>query len=165
MVAALDTQIEEREMSICDVLAMDHYITNVLFAEILDCGDPQKAREYFDQLYEEVKIHGLAEEQVVYPALDFEHEKMQKSVGQTDYINEMMDDMKVGHSVDIDEHFNVNFKTRVEQLGLAVHSHLHQEEQDIFLLIKRNLSPEQQKAMAIEFKAVKSRLRAQEAEK
>ena len=161
MVAALETQIEDSEMTICDVLAMDHYITHVLFAEILDCNDPQEARESFEQLYEEIKIHGLAEEQVVYPVLNFDEEKMQKSVEQTDYINAMLDDMKVVHPVDVDAHFNANFKTRVEQLRLAVCSHLHQEEQEILPMLQERLSHAQQKAMATEFKIVKGQLKEQ----
>ena len=146
------------EMSIRDVLLMDHSKTDILFAEILGSDDPQKIQEYFGQLYQDVKIHGLAEEQVLYPALRPYYDQMQEIVDQTDRVIVLLDEMKLLDPADPD------FKTQIEQLRLAVRGHIDQEENDIFPRIREHLSHEQQKRMATEFKAAKSKLQEQQQE-
>ncbi|MBD2020980.1 hemerythrin domain-containing protein [Leptolyngbya sp. FACHB-36] len=146
------------EMSIRDVLLMDHSKTDILFAEVLGNNDPQKIREYFGQLYQDVKVHGLAEEQVLYPALSPYYDQMQEIVDQTDHVIELLNKMKSFNPA------NPNFKAQVEQLRLAVRGHIDQEERDIFPRIKDNLSSEQQKTLATDFKAAKSNLQEQQQE-
>lgn len=143
------------EMSIRDLLLMDHSKTDILFAEILGSDDPQKIQEYFGQLYQDVKVHGLAEEQILYPALRPYYNQMQEIVDQTDQVIEMLDEMK---SLDPAA---PNFKTEIERLRQAVRGHIDQEENDIFPKIKANLSHDQQKQMATEFKLAKSNLQDQ----
>jgi NAD(P)-dependent dehydrogenase (short-subunit alcohol dehydrogenase family)/hemerythrin superfamily protein len=127
------------EMSIRDVLLMDHSKTDILFAEILGSDNPQKIQEYFGQLYQDVKVHGLAEEQTLYPALHSYYEQMQAIIDQTDDVIEMLDEMKLLDLAAPD------FKAQVEQLRLAVRGHIDQEESDIFPRMREHLSHEQQK--------------------
>ena len=143
------------EMSIRDLLRMDHTKADTLFAEILGADDPQKIAEYFGQLYKDIKVHGTAEEQVLYPAIRPYYEHTQEIYEQTDELMEMLDEIKPlepGLS---------EFKGKVEQLRTATRTHINQEEKDIFTLIRDNFSEEQQKQMATDFKTVKSQLQEQ----
>ena len=143
------------EMSIRDLLRMDHTKADTLFAEILGADDPQKIQEYFGQLYKDIKVHGTAEEQVLYPAIRPYYEHTQEIYEQTDEVMEMLDEIKPL------EPASSEFKAKIEQLRTATRNHINQEEKDIFALIRDNFSHEQQKQMATEFKRVKSQLQEQ----
>jgi hemerythrin superfamily protein len=140
------------EMSIRDLLRMDHTKADTLFAEILGTDAPQKIQEYFGQLYKDLKVHGTAEEQVLYPAIRPYYEHTQEIYEQTDEVMEMLDEIKPL------EPASSEFKAKIEQLRTATRNHINQEEKDIFTLIRDNFSHEQQKQMATEFKTVKSQL-------
>src|SRR4028118_723520 len=143
------------EMSIRDLLRMDHTKADTLFAEILGADEPQKIAEYFKQLYKDIKVHGTAEEQVLYPAIRPYYEHTQEIYQQTDEVMEMLDEIKPL------EPASSEFKEKIEQLRTATRNHINQEEKDIFTLIRDNFSDEQQKQMATEFKTVKSQLQEQ----
>ena len=143
------------EMSIGDLLRMDHTKADTLFAEILGADDPQKIQEYFGQLYKDIKVHGTAEEQVLYPAIRPYYEHTQEIYEQTDEVMEMLDKIKPL------EPASSEFKAKIQQLRTATRNHIHQEEKDIFALIRDNFSHEQQKQMATEFKTAKSQLQDQ----
>ena len=140
------------EMSIRDLLRMDHTKADTLFAEILGSDDPQKIAEYFGQLYKDIKVHGTAEEQVLYPAIRPYYEHTPEIYEQTDQVMEMLDEINPL------EPASSEFKAKIEQLRTATRNHINQEEKDIFTLIRDNFSHEQQKQMATEFKTVKSQL-------
>ncbi|MBD2778461.1 hemerythrin domain-containing protein [Iningainema tapete] len=143
------------EMSIRELLLMDHTKADILFTEIFSAKDPHKIQEYFGQLYKDIKVHGTAEEQVLYPAVRPYYEHTQEIYDQTDEVMEMLDEIKP-LSPDSSE-----FKAKVEQLRTAVRNHINQEEQDIFPKLRDNFSHEQLKQMATEFKTVKSKLQEQ----
>ena len=143
------------EMTIRDLLLMDHSKTDILFAEILGSDAPQKIQEYFGQLYQDVKIHGLAEEQVLYPAVRPYYNQTQEIVEQTDHVIEMLDQVRLVDPSDPD------FKPQVKRLRQAVREHINQEENDIFPTVRKKFSHAQQKQMATEFKAAKSKLQEQ----
>lgn len=145
------------ELTIWEILLMDHSKADILFAEILGSDDPQKQQEYFEQLYQDVSIHGLAEERVLYPALSPYYDCMQQIVEQTDEVIELLEAVKLVNASD------PTFKSQVEQVRHAVREHVNQEENDIFPIISDNLSHEQQKQMATEFKAAKKKLQEQRA--
>lgn len=146
------------EMSIRDLLLMDHSKTDILFAEILGSENPQKIEEYFGQLYQDVSIHGLAEEEVLYPAMSPYYEQMPEIVQQTNHVIEMLDKVKLISPSD------PTFKAQVEQLRTAVRAHINQEENDIFPKIREHLSHEQQKQIATQFKAAKRKRQPQRQE-
>jgi hemerythrin superfamily protein len=146
------------EMSIRDLLRMDRTKADTLFAEILGADDPQKIAEYFGQLYKDIKVHGTAEEQVLYPAIRPYYEHTQEIYEQTDEVMEMLDEIKPL------EPASSEFKAKIEQLRTATINHINQEEKDIFPLIRDNFRHEHQKQMATEFKTVKSQLQEQMAD-
>lgn len=143
------------EMSIRDLLRMDYTKADTLFAEILGADEPQKIAEYFGQLYKDLKVHGTAEEQVLYPAIRPYYEHTQEIYEQTDEVMEMLDKIK---PLDL---ASSEFKAKIEQLRTATTNHINQEEQDIFTIIRDNFSHQQQKQMSTEFKTVKSQLQEQ----
>ena len=138
------------EMSIRDLLRMDHTKANTLFTEILGANEPEKIQEYFGQIYKDLNAHAVAEEQIVYPAVAPYYENTQEIYAQTDEVQEMLEQIKLLDPSSSD------FKAQVEQLMNAVQSHINQEENEIFPKIRDNFSDEQQKQMATEFKTVKS---------
>jgi len=140
------------EMSILQLLRMDHSKTDVLFMEILGSNDPQKIQEYFGQLYKDVQAHGAAEEQVIYPAVRPYYEDTQELYAETADVKRMLDEIKSMNSYDSE------FKTKVEQLMTTLRTHINQEENEMFPKIRDNFSHEQHKQMATEFKTVKSKL-------
>ena len=140
------------EMSILQLLRMDHSKTDVLFMEILGSNDPQKIQEYFGQLYKDVQAHGAAEEQVIYPAVRPYYEDTQELYAETADVKRMLDEIKSMNSYDSE------FKTKVEQLMTTLRTHINQEENEMFPKIRDNFSHEQHKQMATEFKTVKSQL-------
>jgi len=145
----------DSEMGIRDLLLMDHTKADTLFGEIQATNDPQKVQEYFGQLYRDIKVHGLAEEQVLYPAVRPYYEQTQEIFDQTDEVIQMLEEIKLLSPSDPE------FKATVEQLRTAVRAHIDQEESDIFPKLKNNFSDKEQKQMASEFKAVKSQLQDQ----
>lgn len=143
------------EISIRDLLLADHTKADTLFGEILSTDDPQKRQEYFGQLYQDLKAHGTAEEEVVYPAIRPHYEHTQEIYEQTDEVMQMLDEIKPLDPA------SSEFTAKVEQLQTAVRTHINQEEQDIFPQLKDKFSHEQQKQMASDFKTAKSKLQQQ----
>jgi hemerythrin superfamily protein len=143
------------EMSIRNLLLMDHTKADILFREILSANDPQKIQEYFGQLYKDIKVHGTAEEQVLYPAVRPYYEHTQEIYDQTDEVMQMLDEIKPLNPSESE------FKAKIEQLRTAVRTHINQEENDIFPKLRDNFTHEQQKQMATEFKTAKSKLQKQ----
>jgi len=143
------------EMSIRDLLLMDHTKADTLFTEILGTDEPQKIQEYFGQLYRDISVHGLAEEQVLYPAVRPYYEHTQEIYDQTDEVIQMLEEIKPLSPS------SSQFKPKIEHLRTAVRTHINQEENEIFPKLRDNFSNEQQKQMASEFKTAKSRLQDQ----
>lgn len=143
------------EMTIRELLLMDHTKADTLFREILNANDAEKIPEYFGQLYKDLKVHVTAEEQVVYPAIRPYYEHTEEIYAQTDEVMEMLDEIKPL------EPCSSEFKVKIEQLRTAVRNHINQEEHDIFPRLGDNFSHEQQKQMASEFKTAKSKLQDQ----
>jgi hemerythrin superfamily protein len=140
------------EMSIRDILLMDHSKSDILIAEILSSDQPEKIQEYFGQLYKDVSIHGLAEEQVVYPALRPYYQQIEEIVDQTDGVIALLEAIKETDPTAPD------FKEQVKRFRSALREHINQEENDTFPILRNSFSHEQQKQMASEFKAAKSKL-------
>jgi hemerythrin superfamily protein len=140
------------EMGIRELLLMDHTKADILFVEIFNANDPHKIQEYFGQLYKDIKAHGTAEEQVVYPAVRQYYEHTQEIYAQTDEVMEMLDEIKLINPS------SSEFKAKIEQLRTAVRTHINQEEKDIFPKLRDNFSHEQQKQIASDFKTAKSKL-------
>lgn len=144
----------DSEMSIRELLLMDHSKADILFMEILNASDPQKIQEYFGQLYKDIKVHGTAEEQVLYPAIRPYYEHTQEIFEQTDEVMEMLDEIKPVDPA------SSEFKAKIEQLRTAVRTHINQEENDIFPKLRDNFSHDQLLQMATEFKTAKSKLQS-----
>jgi len=140
------------EMSIRDLLLMDHTKADILFGEILGSNDPEKIQEYFGQIYKDIKVHGTAEEEIVYPAVRPYYDHTQEIYDQTDEVMQMLEEIKPLNPA------SSQFKAKVEQLRTAVRTHINQEENDVFPKLRDNFSDEQQKQMATEFKTIKSKL-------
>ncbi len=146
------------EMTILQLLRMDHTKTDTLLVEMLSASDPQKIQEYFGQIYKDAIAHGTAEEQIVYPAVRPYYEDTQELYDETAEVTQIMEEIK---SLDPS---SSEFKAKVEQLMIAMRTHKSQEENEMFPKLRDNYSHEQQKQMATEFKTVKSQIQNQMAD-
>ncbi|HEY9813682.1 MAG TPA: hemerythrin domain-containing protein [Candidatus Sericytochromatia bacterium] len=153
VVGSAVTQTSDRsDMTIGEILRMDHTKVNTLFAELLGSDDPQKIQEYFGQIYKDLSAHSAAEEQVVYPAVRSHYEKTQDLYSEQAEMKQMLDQMMSLNPSD------ANFKANAENLMKSVQHHVTQEENDMLPKLRDHFSSEQQQQMATEFKSVKSQL-------
>jgi hemerythrin superfamily protein len=146
------------EMSIRDLIRMDHAKTNTLFTEIAQSNDPQKIQEYFGQLYKDLSAHAEAEEQVVYPAVRpfYGEGDTQELYDEQAEMKQMLKEIESLNPSNMDD-----FKSRVKKLMDVVGDHIRQEESTMFSAIGSNCSHEQEKQMATQFKEAKSQIQQQ----
>lgn len=143
------------DMTIEQILRMDHTKAKTLFMEIDKSNDPHKIQEFFGQLYKDLMAHAKAEEQVVYPAVRPYYDKTQNLYEEQAEQARMLDEIKSMSPS------SANFKDKVRQLRDATNHHINQEENEMFPKIRNNFSSEQQQQMATEFKSAKSKLQDQ----
>jgi len=140
------------EMSIRDLIRMDHTKVNTLFMQIQGTEDPQKLQEYFGQIYKDLSAHSEAEEQIVYPAVRSFYPETQDLYNEQAEMKQMLEQIRSLNPSAPD------FKDNVKRLMDAVMHHVRQEETEMFPKIRDNFSDEQQKQMATEFKTAKSKV-------
>ena len=146
----------DQEIGICDLIRLDHTKVNVLFAQIKSTNDPQKLQEYFGQIYLDLSAHSEAEEQVIYPAVRPYYNDIQELYNEQAEAKKLLEQIKAMSCED-----TVEFKAAVERLMIAVTAHIKEEEDEMFPRIHESFGDEQQKLMATEFKAAKSKIQDQ----
>lgn len=139
------------EMSIRDLIHLDHTKVNALFAQIKATEDPQKLEEYFGQVYQDLSAHSAAEEQVVYPALRSYYNDTQELYDEQSAMKQMLERIKA-----MNPHDTVSFKAAIDHLMTAVTQHVQQEENEALRCIQDNFGDDKQKQMATQFKTAKS---------
>lgn len=139
------------DMTIGQILRMDHSKTRTLFMEIENSNDPQKIQEYFGQLYKDLMAHSKAEEQVVYPSVRSYYEDTQ------DLYNEQAEMARTLDQIKALSPSSSEFKEQVRQLRDAVNHHVNQEENEMLPKLDSHFNSEEQQRMATEFKSVKSK--------
>lgn len=140
------------DMTIGQILRMDHSKAKTLFMEIENSNDPQKIQEYFGQLYKDLMAHAKAEEQVVYPAVRSYYQDTQ------DLYNEQAEQARMLDAIKAMSPSSPEFKEQVRQLRDATNHHINQEENEMLPKLDANFNSEQQQRMATEFKSAKSKL-------
>jgi hemerythrin superfamily protein len=146
----------DHEISICDLIRLDHTKVDVLLGQIRATHDPQKLEEYFGQVYQDLCAHSEAEEQVVYPAVRPYYNDVKKLYDEQAEMKQLLDQIKAMSRKD-----TVEFKAAIERLVSAVSAHVKEEENDMFPRIKDSLGDEQQRQLATEFKTAKSQIQDQ----
>ncbi len=144
---------DKQDMNIQDIIRMDHAKTNTLFTEIAATDDPQKIQEYFGQLYKDLSAHALAEEEVVYPAVQpFYGNDTQELYDEQATMKQMLDQIKAMSPS------SSEFKDKVKQLADIVNDHVRQEESTMFTAIRNNMNSAQSEQLATQFKSAKSQI-------
>ena len=141
------------EVSIQDVIRMDHLKVKTLFGQIQDTEDPQKLEEYFGQIYQDLSTHSEAEEQILYPAIRPHYNDTQKLYEEQAEMKQMLDQIKAMNPTN-----TVEFKSAVARVMSAANAHMDDEERNVFDYIKNTFGDEQQKQLATDFKTAKSKL-------
>jgi len=148
---------DKSDLSIMDIIFMDHQKTKTLISEIRNTDDPNKIQEYFGQLYKDLIVHSKAEEQVVYPAVrsfygERDTQELYDEQAELEQVLKQTRNMQPGSS-----EFCENIKTIKHMVG----DHTRQEESTMFAAIRKNCSKEQQERLATQFKEVKKQLQNQ----
>ncbi|AUC59779.1 hemerythrin family protein [Cyanobacterium sp. HL-69] len=144
------------EIGICELIRLDHIKVSTLFDEIKGTNNPQKLKEYFAQVYQDLSAHSQAEEEVVYPIVRPHYEDIQQLYDEQAQMKQMLEQIKAMNCED-----TVAFKDAIKRLMVAVKAHVSEEEKDMFPLIQNNLGDEQQKQLATDFKTAKSQIQDQ----
>lgn len=139
------------EMTIQNLIRMDHQKVNVLFGQIASSDDPQKIQEYFGQIYKDLTVHSEAEEQIVYPTVRpfYGENDTQELYDEQAEMKVMLDNIKSMSPS------SPEFKQQVNRLKEAVMDHVRQEESTMFAAIGNNCSHEQQKQWQLNLKMQK----------
>jgi hemerythrin superfamily protein len=153
--SAVTQTSDKSDMSILDVIRMDHNKVDMLFAQIEKSNDPQKIEEYFGQIYKDLSVHSEAEEQVVYPAVQSFYSDTQALYSEQAEMKMLLEGLRYSDVSASD------FSAKIERLKMAVANHVSQEENTMFAAIRHNCSAEQQEYLATQFKAAKSKLQEQ----
>jgi hemerythrin superfamily protein len=143
---------DKQDMNIQDVIRMDHAKVNTLFTQLLQTNDPQKIQEYFGQIYKDLLVHSIAEEQIVYPAV-----RPYYGEGNTQELYDEQAELKVKlDEVKALSPSSPQFKEKIQQIMDAVGDHIRQEETTMFATIRNNFSSDQSEQLATKFKQAKS---------
>lgn len=153
--SAVTKNADREDMTIGEILRMDHSKARTLFMEIENSTDSQRIQEFFGQLYKDLMAHAKAEEQVVYPAVRPYYQNTQ------DLYNEQAEQARMLDEIKSMSPSSPGFKDKVRQLKDATNHHINQEENDMLPKLRDNFSSEQQQQMATEFKSAKSKLQDQ----
>lgn len=153
--SAVTQSSDMSDMSIVDVLRMDHNKARTLFMEIKNTTDAQKRQEYFGQLYKDLTAHAKAEEQVVYPAIRSYYNKAQ------DLYTEQAQQEQLLNEIKATSPSSPEFINKIQQLDDMTNHHINQEGNEMFPIIENNFSSEQRQQMASDFKAAKSSIQDQ----
>ncbi|MBF2084669.1 hemerythrin domain-containing protein [Thermoleptolyngbya sp. C42_A2020_037] len=147
------------EMSIQDLIRMDHQKVDTLFKEIEKTDDPRKIEEYFGQLHKDLTVHAEAEEAVVYPAVrPFYGADTEELYQEQAEMRTMLSSLRLLNPGS--PNFNADLKT----LKDAVKDHVRQEESTMFAAIRNNLSDEENLALAQRFQAEKQQIQTRSAD-
>jgi hemerythrin superfamily protein len=145
------------DMPLQDILRMDHQKVNVLFAEIMQTNDLTKRREYFGQIYKDLRAHILAEDEIAYPAVrgKYPESDLQELYNEQDSWIPKMERMAKMNMM------SEEFMNEVRQLMREVQDHIRQEESTFFAAVRDNFSQQEQERLGSAFKAKKSQIQEQ----
>lgn len=145
---------DQKDMKIQDVIRLDHQKVNTLMGEIENSDDVSKIQEYFGQLYQDLTVHAVAEEQVIYPNVRsfYGDDNTQELYDEQAQLKEILEQMRQV------EPNSQEFKNMLQQVKEMVGDHTRQEESTMFAAINNNCTSEQQQQMATEFKEAKKQL-------
>ncbi|NJL82714.1 MAG: DNA nickase [Chloroflexaceae bacterium] len=140
------------DMTIGQLIRMDHSKARTLYTEIENSNDPQRIQEFFGQLYKDLIAHSKAEEEVVYPQLRSFYNQTQNLYDEQAQLEQLLKEIKSLSPSD------PQFKTKVRQARDLTNHHINQEENDALPKLDSNFSSEQQQQMASQFKSAKSKV-------
>jgi hemerythrin superfamily protein len=145
---------DQQDISIQDILRMDHQKVNTLFTESLNCNEPQKIQEYFGQIYKDLNAHSLAEEEVVYPRVRpfYGEANTQELYDEQAHVKVVLDQLKTMNPAASD------FKNSLRRLMEEVNNHVRQEENTMFAAIRNNMTNNEAEQLSTQFKTAKSRI-------
>ncbi|VXD24679.1 DNA nickase [Planktothrix serta PCC 8927] len=152
MGSAVTQNSDKSDMNIQDVIRMDHQKAKTLIAEIENCNDSQKIQEYFGQLYKDLSVHSEAEEQVLYPKVRSLYDDTQNLYNEQAELKVVLEEIKSLSPS------SAQFKDKVKKVKDMVNHHTREEENDVFAVIRRNLSTTEQEQLATQFKEAKKQL-------
>ncbi|GAB4379907.1 MAG: hemerythrin domain-containing protein [Elainellaceae cyanobacterium] len=142
------------EADITTLIFMDHQKVRTLMREIERTDNPQRAQEFFGQIYKDLIAHSKAEEEVVYPAVRsfYGNDNTQELYDEQAELEQVLNQMKSMNPT------SAEFKSHLKQIKEMVGDHTRQEESTMFASMRKNLSEEQREQLATRFKEAKKQV-------
>ncbi|MFC7376236.1 hemerythrin domain-containing protein [Brachybacterium sp. GCM10030267] len=131
------TETQSSQQDVVDVLTADHHAMLDLLRQIQGNPDPQERRDTADTVIAEVMRHSVAEEMIVYPAVqkhvpggdeEVEHDKQEH--------DELVDVMKQLEDVDAS---GAEFLDLIKTFEDKLDHHVHDEEDEQFPKLRENI--------------------------
>ncbi|OIP71094.1 MAG: DNA nickase [Oscillatoriales cyanobacterium CG2_30_44_21] len=146
----------DSEISICELIRLDHTKVFALFSQIAATNNPQELQEHFGQVYQDLCAHATAEEEVIYPVVRPYYNDIQSLYDEQARMKETLERIKAMDCEDV-----AAFKAAVEILAADVNAHVKEEEDEMFPRINGSFGNDQQKQLATDFKTAKSKIQDQ----
>lgn len=143
------------EMSVLNVLRMDHTKVKAIFREMKGEASPQKLNGLYHQLRSDLLAHSLAEEQVVYDFFkQFEdlRERLEHAQSEHEELRAILDEMEEYSSI------SQEFTARLRDLRMVVLEHVDEEEDEMFKLFKERATDEQLVDLSTPFTKMKKEI-------
>jgi len=149
---------KKKSQDILELILADHREVENLFSKLEKAKNPEQLYSLFNQLYKAVNLHARAEELVFYPSLrEFEDtdDIIEEAEAEHEEAAAMLEEMKALNP-DSEE-----FPERIAELKEALMHHLHEEESEVFEIIRESMDEQELSELGQEFQQAKTKLEAE----
>lgn len=155
--SAVSQSSEGEDVDIMDLIFMDHQKVKTLISEIRSAENSDEITSLFGQLYKDLVVHAKAEEEVVYPAVKsfYGEGDTQELYDEQEQLENILNEMKNMDNT------GEPFMEKLRQVKSMVGDHTRQEESTMFAAMRNNMSEQERKQMAQQFKESKQQLQSQ----
>lgn len=136
-------------MNVLELIEKEHRHTEKLFSDIEATDEPNELEKVFNQLYKQLNLHISREELIFYPA-------MRKYKEIEPLLNEAQEEHHEAtlllEEIKSLEPTSSEFKTKITELMKTVTSHVNEEENDLFPVVRQYMGDEELTELGTEFK-------------
>ncbi|HEX2913986.1 MAG TPA: hemerythrin domain-containing protein [Chloroflexia bacterium] len=140
-------------MDAIELLKKDHDKVKKLFQQIMEGATPTKSKTLFNQIYHEMTIHSIIEEQVFYPALN----KFNGFTGLLkDAYKEHADAKLEMGQISMMDSSSEEWKKKVEKLFGEIQHHIKDEEEKLFPKVEEAMAQKELNDLGLALKQAKT---------
>jgi hemerythrin superfamily protein len=139
-------------MDVIELIKADHDKVEAIFQQFQLGGNTQQFRQLFTQLYQELSVHSLAEENVVYPALA-KFEDLSSQVKDL-FVDQAKVKAALGELAVLDNTSNT-WSTKMTDVMQDVLAHARQEETQVLPMMRQRMTEQELQLLGQEFQKAK----------